>query len=208
MSIAPKFPSLDDTLGAIQIGGICSTFLFGIGTLQAFYYFKQFPRDSAVLKTTVWFVAVLELGHTIACWHALYSINVTFYGQPQYLDSPPHSLEVTILFSAPIYTIVQIFFANRVRVLSGRWLVPTICWFITLLRAACTFSLFGITLGVPLLSELKVKWEWLIATGLCLGVAVDGIVAVSMCYCLGRLGSLSLNGVFDHYFEWIQVASS
>ncbi|KAJ6595541.1 hypothetical protein DFH09DRAFT_1357495 [Mycena vulgaris] len=180
----PEFPPFDDSLGAIQIGGICSTFLFGIGTLQTFYYFRQFPKDSALLKGTVALIWVLELGHTVACWHALYSMTVTFYCQPQYLAHPPHSLQVTILFSAPINAIVQIFFANRVRVLSGRWLIPTICWLIILLRAACTFALFWIILNIASLSALKAKWEWLVATGLCLGVAVDGIVAISMCYCL------------------------
>ncbi|KAJ7255714.1 hypothetical protein C8J57DRAFT_1655285 [Mycena rebaudengoi] len=44
-------PPLDDTLGAIEIGGVVCTFLFGIGTLQTFYYYGHFSTDSKLLKS-------------------------------------------------------------------------------------------------------------------------------------------------------------
>jgi hypothetical protein len=46
-------PPLDDTLGAIEIGGVVCTFLFGIGTLQTFYYYGHFSTDSKLLKSAV-----------------------------------------------------------------------------------------------------------------------------------------------------------
>ncbi|KAJ7255762.1 hypothetical protein C8J57DRAFT_1473235 [Mycena rebaudengoi] len=111
-------PSLDDTLGAVEIGGVCSTLLFRIATLQTFYYYGQFATDPKLLKSTCSATAILnltdipfrilELGHIISTWSKwIYSMTVTFYGQSQYIQRPPHSLDVKILFSVPINCMVQ-----------------------------------------------------------------------------------------------------
>ncbi|KAJ6457125.1 hypothetical protein C8R47DRAFT_1082153 [Mycena vitilis] len=188
----PGIPPLDDTLGAIEIGGVVGTFLFGILTLQTYHYFRNFPKDPK-LVTIMWsgfkqyhtpnpFDDVaprfLELGHTISTWHL-------------FISSPPRSLTMTILFSAPIYFIVQVFFANRIRVLSGRWFVTIICWALTFLRAVCTFAMLAVTLSIATLGDLEIKYQWLMATGLSLGVGVDVIVASSLCYCLWEMRSVS-----------------
>lgn len=43
----------NDTLGALQVGGSIVTFLFGIETLQTYYYFKRYPNDRLWLKLLV-----------------------------------------------------------------------------------------------------------------------------------------------------------
>ncbi|KAJ7433718.1 hypothetical protein FB451DRAFT_1313347 [Mycena latifolia] len=51
-------PPLDGTYGALEIGSAVATFLFGILTLQAFNYYREFPQDSKLLKITIaatWF---------------------------------------------------------------------------------------------------------------------------------------------------------
>ncbi|KAJ7698593.1 hypothetical protein B0H17DRAFT_1259016 [Mycena rosella] len=187
-----SFPPLDDTLGAVEIGtGFC-TLLFGIVTLQTFNYYRLFPTDSGFLK-------LLELGHTISAWHGvrevhdqgvsslLYSLTVTFFGQPQYINDPPHSIEMTILFSAPTYFIVQMFFAHRIRTLSGRWPITIICAVLAFARAAVIIAMFTITLNLSQLSDLAANYPGLMATALSLGVVVDFIVAASMCYYLRNL---------------------
>ncbi|KAJ7231515.1 hypothetical protein C8J57DRAFT_1533591 [Mycena rebaudengoi] len=179
-------PPLDDTLGAIEIVGVRSTLHFGIVTLQAIYYYGKFPTDPKVLKSAVfcWTLMILELGHVLTTWHLIYSLAVTFYSQLQYIQRPPHSLEMTLLFSAPIYFMVQVYFAHRVRKLSARWEITIICWILPFLRVICTFGMLGVTLNMSPLSELEEKYEWLLATALSLGVGADVIIAVSMCCCL------------------------
>ncbi|KAJ7861932.1 hypothetical protein B0H13DRAFT_2354923 [Mycena leptocephala] len=90
--------------------------------------------DSNLLKAAVGFVWILELGHTISAWHAIYSQTITFYGQPGHILSPAVSEETTIIFAALIYTVVQTFFANRVRVLSGQWYIMALACVLGLLR--------------------------------------------------------------------------
>ncbi|KAJ6579980.1 hypothetical protein DFH09DRAFT_1275734 [Mycena vulgaris] len=177
---------LNGTLGSIEIGGVVSTFLFGIVTLQVYSYYRDYPRDSRALKGFVALIWFLELGHAIATWHAVFTLSVTFYGQPAHIAAPPHSLQTTLLFSAPIYALVQIFFANRVRVLSGRSLVMIVCCFLTLLRFTCSMAMLVLTM-IQGLAILQVRYRWLMAAGLSLGATVDLVIAVSMCACLWEL---------------------
>lgn len=44
---------LDGTLGSIEIGGVVSTFLFGIVTLQVWNYYRRYPADGRTLKLLV-----------------------------------------------------------------------------------------------------------------------------------------------------------
>ncbi|KAJ7255729.1 hypothetical protein C8J57DRAFT_1345500 [Mycena rebaudengoi] len=177
---------LDDTLGAFKIGGVVCTFLFGIETLQTFYYYGHFPTDSKLLK-------ILELGHTISAWHAIYSVTVTFYGQSQNIKRPPHSLDMVVVFSAPIYFIVQVFFANRIRNLSGRWAITILCWLLAFLRAGCAFGLLGVALHLKRVTELQEKFKSLMVPALSLGASVDVIIAVSVSYCLWTMRTSGVN---------------
>jgi hypothetical protein len=43
----------NDTLGALQVGGTVMVFLFGIETLQTYYYFRRYPNDDLWLKLLV-----------------------------------------------------------------------------------------------------------------------------------------------------------
>ncbi|KAJ7255759.1 hypothetical protein C8J57DRAFT_1655388 [Mycena rebaudengoi] len=186
-------PPLDDTLGTTEIGGAVCTFLFGIVTLQTFHYYGHFPTDSKLLKSAVALLWILELGHTISTWHVIYSVTVTFYGQPQHIKRPPHSLEMVVAFSALIYFIVQVFFAHRIRQLSGRWTITIICWVLAFLRAGCAFGLLGIMLHTKGIEELQEKFKSLMVPALSLGASVDVIIAVSICYCLWTMRTSGVN---------------
>ncbi|KAF8188869.1 hypothetical protein K438DRAFT_2145873 [Mycena galopus ATCC 62051] len=109
--------SLDSTLGVLELGGIFSTLLFGITTVQTFNYYRDYPRDGVILRTVVWgrpthsFSALTE--------HCkLYSMTVTFYGQPEHLADPPPTLALTLISETIIVAIVQIYFINRIQVVS------------------------------------------------------------------------------------------
>ncbi|KAJ6487078.1 hypothetical protein C8R47DRAFT_1127677 [Mycena vitilis] len=187
MTTPQPLPPLDSTLGAILVGGVVSTYLFGIATLQVYYYFRKYSDDSLWLKWMVAVVWMIELGHTIFSWHAIYTVAVTFYCQPQHIKSPPHSLEVTILFACLMYVIVVGFFANRVRIFSGRWLVTIICWVLTAVRVTSNLAMMGIEWVNEEVDTLQVKYRWLMAISLSLGVAVDIVIAFSMCYWLWQI---------------------
>ncbi|KAJ7473181.1 hypothetical protein B0H11DRAFT_2037497 [Mycena galericulata] len=222
-----QFPALDGTLGAMEIGAILGTFLFGIETLQTFNYYRRFPEDSKLLKATVTTIVsylhkqrlkdlegrcdlvrcfdisegtnnnrldypsrCLELVNTICGLGAIYTMTITFYGHApnQHILNPPHTLNITILLSAPINALVQLFFGNRIRVLSGHWHIMVLCVVLTLLRFICDVALTIAFWVSPLgFSVLRANDHWEMITASSVGPAVDGLIAVSMCFCLWRV---------------------
>ncbi|KAJ6492298.1 hypothetical protein C8R45DRAFT_990867 [Mycena sanguinolenta] len=184
MSGPPNIPPLDSTLGAVEIGGIVSTFLLGIETLQVYHYFRKYPDDSWFLKSMVVAVWTAELADTISSWHATYAMTVTFYAQFQHLEAPPHSIEMTIFFSSFVYLVVQSFFANRVRVFSGRWLIPVICWAMIIFKVASNLAMMALAWVHPNILFLQVQYRWLMATALGFELTTNTVITLSMCYWL------------------------
>ncbi|KAJ7114909.1 hypothetical protein C8R44DRAFT_880970 [Mycena epipterygia] len=141
----PYSSAFDGSLGALEIGAVVGTFFFGILTLQTFNYFRQFPEDSRTLKITIAALWLLDLAHTICTLQGIYVITVTFYGQPpsEFILNLPRSYALTILFSGVIGVIVQIFFTNRIRVLSGRLYVFLLCIALATLEFICDMIVFS-----------------------------------------------------------------
>jgi hypothetical protein len=87
MSASPKVPALDldGTLGDIQIALVLATWLFGIGTLQTFNYYREFPKDPKILKGLVRFFA--QDSHTIsnACAGRKYLVRPSFLRSYRFL---------------------------------------------------------------------------------------------------------------------------
>ncbi|KAJ7046339.1 hypothetical protein C8F04DRAFT_1064005 [Mycena alexandri] len=179
---------LNGSLGAIEVGAVAGTFLFGIMTLQTFHYYRNFRADSKLLKVIVGLVWSLELGHTMSCLHALYSQTVTFYGSPNHVLRPPPSEDITVLFAALIYTIVQIFFANRVRILSGRLYVMALACILGLLRLVGHMAILALLLHYTRVTIL-LEWRWLVIASLSLALSMDILITASLCYYLWRIRS-------------------
>ncbi|KAJ7764146.1 hypothetical protein DFH07DRAFT_770552 [Mycena maculata] len=161
-----NIPDLNVTLGATEIGWLSSVSL---------HMEWGFILDR-----------LLELGHTVSSWHALYLQTVIFYGQPQYISSPPHSEEMTILFAALLYMVVQTFYANRVRVLTGSWTIMVVASSLNTLRFIANMGSLGLLMHYSRVSIL-LEWRWLVSTALSLGLAVDIFITASMCYFLRKM---------------------
>ncbi|KAJ7114907.1 hypothetical protein C8R44DRAFT_795044 [Mycena epipterygia] len=187
---APVSPPLDGTLGALEIGTFVGTFLFGILTLQTFNYYRQFPKDSKTLKITIAVLWLLEFAHTLCSLQGIYVITVTFYGQPpiEIIVNPPQTHIITILFSGGIDAIVQIFFGNRIRVLSGRSYVFFLCIGLAALRLACDVvlmsSFWKFKEGYAV---LQTKEHWAVIMAETVSPVGDFLIALSMCYCLWQV---------------------
>ncbi|KAF7371213.1 hypothetical protein MSAN_00756900 [Mycena sanguinolenta] len=178
--------SLGPTLGAIEIGAIFSTLFFGISTMQAYNYYRDYPKDRLTLKVLVIGIWSLELLHSALLWHTIYSLTVTFYGEPQHFESPPQTFYFTLLLSALITVIVQFFFCDRIRVFSGKALFPLIC-------CAMSVLFFTGTLASVVLLYIKNSLvvvnthRWLLTAIFIVTTVTDVAIAISMCYSLGRV---------------------
>ncbi|RDB15644.1 O-methylsterigmatocystin oxidoreductase [Hypsizygus marmoreus] len=182
------------SLGAIEIGVIISSFLFGIVTVQVFVYFARFPEDRKWLKALVIIVWLLELGDTVSGCHVVYTMTITDFGHAERFLKPIDSLGVAMVFSAFVGPIVQAFFAERLRILSGKLYLPVICWSLSCVRLVA--SLLGAAEGFATksLADYEKTWLWLLISLLSVGACVDVLVAASLCFYLTRRKSESLKG--------------
>ncbi|KAJ7784878.1 hypothetical protein DFH07DRAFT_763493 [Mycena maculata] len=134
--------SLDSTLGVLELGGIFSTLLFGITTVQTFHYYRDYPRDAMISRIVI------------------YSMTVTFYGQPEHLAHPPPTLALTLVSVTIIVAVMQIYFINRIRLVSKKWLLPALCLILTLFRfGACVAMLAVVLINANLFILKQEGWR-------------------------------------------------
>ncbi|KAJ7215952.1 hypothetical protein GGX14DRAFT_696414 [Mycena pura] len=192
MSSSQGIPPLDDTLGAIIIGAVVGTFLFGIMTLQMFSYYRRYPDDTLALKMLVGAVWLAELGHSISLWHALYQITITFYGQLPHILDPPNSMPFTLQFASLINLMVQTFFAIRIHALSKRLLIPIISSLLTVTRFAFNIVMLVEFLGSDGFAVMETKLRWVMLCVSVIGPAVDVLTASALIFYLWRMRSETL----------------
>ncbi|KAF5347344.1 hypothetical protein D9756_009958 [Leucocoprinus leucothites] len=78
--------TLDNTVGALFLGVLATMFLFGITTLQTFWYYHLFPKDSQLHKYSLCkaqgsrIYRTLDALHLALTIHAVYTYIVTGFG--------------------------------------------------------------------------------------------------------------------------------
>ncbi|PPQ82902.1 hypothetical protein CVT26_007539 [Gymnopilus dilepis] len=174
-------PSLDDTLGAVLVGALISTTLFGVVLMQAYTYYTQFPNDKTTFKTLN-FSRVCELGQSSFICYYMHTVLVSKYGNPAAVVDLPTPLSVAVAFNGVIEPLVQGFFAYRVFVVTKRIWIPGACLGLSTLRGALIFTAAAVALRSQTLIEFKTRYNWLVTTLLCLGTALDLVVALTLMY--------------------------
>ncbi|TFK28092.1 hypothetical protein FA15DRAFT_678524 [Coprinopsis marcescibilis] len=111
----------NDTFGAMMVGAWISMIMFGITTLQTYYYYYHYPKDRKAIKIIASrnFYSdsmILDTVHVILMCHALHYYLVT---------SISSSLNIVIAF------VVQAFFTQRIYSLCRRrkWLITGVIGF-------------------------------------------------------------------------------
>jgi hypothetical protein len=98
-------------------------------------------------------------------------------------------------------TVLQVFFAHRIRKLSGKWSITIICWVLTFLRAVCISGLLGITWHIKQISELQERYRSLMVSSLTLGAMGDVLIAASLCYCLRTMRTSEVDECVDKFIR-------
>ncbi|KAJ7205484.1 hypothetical protein GGX14DRAFT_644684 [Mycena pura] len=115
---------LDDFLGTWLIGLIVSSVLFGVTCLQVYLYFtKHSAQDPVFLKAFVTVLLALDTLHLAIISHSFYFLTVTNFGDYAELQTAPWGLLVQIAVGVFLSTLVQLFYACRIYVLSNKSLV-------------------------------------------------------------------------------------
>ncbi|KAJ6595174.1 hypothetical protein DFH09DRAFT_1357887 [Mycena vulgaris] len=173
---------LGNTVGALEISILVALFLSGILTVQVWLYFQRFWRDPWGLKLLVGVSWSLDLGHTIAICHTLYTITVLQYGQPQLLIIPPLSLDTAILISGFVGPLEQGWFTYRLYRLTKRITLPLICALLALARFVGIMGLSFLALHQYTLPEYNARAGWLIEAIVIVSASLDAILVLTLCY--------------------------
>jgi len=201
----PPTIDLSDTMGALLIGILFSVCLFGMTTLQTWYYFQHYPNDNMVLKSVVTVVWIFECFHVIFGCHAIYYYLVLNYANPEGLGVSVWSANLTLLFTAIITLIVHSFFAWRVWILGrGSLIMPSIIMVGAIANSALTLTTVAISFQAVEFSEFPHSIDITSSTALALAVATDLTIAGSLGYYLhkGRSGYSKTDHLINKLIFW------
>ncbi|KAL5532061.1 hypothetical protein ACEPAF_5625 [Sanghuangporus sanghuang] len=187
------------SFGAMFIGCVISVGFSGIGTLQAYYYFRQYrSRDSPVMKSTVFVAWFLDLVHTVFICQGIWHYLVLSWGDLSELDHLTWMVGASIAVTGLITFTVQMFFANRVWRLSKHNVSLTAL--IVILAIVRIGSAFTTTVQMIRLKRFSIfirDFRWLFTFGLALSSVIDLIITSALCYYLqgNRTGYSSIDDV-------------
>ncbi|KAF9023684.1 hypothetical protein BDZ89DRAFT_1162636 [Hymenopellis radicata] len=121
MSEPVALPPLHNTMGALLIGVIVSSALWGITCMQTFQYITIYwKRDSLGLRLLVSATFFFDTLHEILICHTIYMYLVVNFANPTQLGVIEWSILAEVVPSALVALLVQGFFAYRVWILSRR----------------------------------------------------------------------------------------
>ncbi|PPR01802.1 hypothetical protein CVT24_001698 [Panaeolus cyanescens] len=175
------------TLGALTIGVLFSSVLFGVVIVQMYLYFTTFPRDHRLLKGLVTSVMIMETAHLANMIHVLYTFNIMEYGDPAELGGPaPLSLFIAMILSVIIGTAVQTFFAYRIKLVSGKWGITIVCWLMTVVRMGTCLALIVRGFQLPNLYEFAHEDDTksLATSMLSISAGCDIVITGTLCFYL------------------------
>ncbi|KZT21813.1 hypothetical protein NEOLEDRAFT_721341 [Neolentinus lepideus HHB14362 ss-1] len=129
---------LHNAIGAIFIGSLLSTTLYGVSCAQIYYYFGHHKKDPWYLKLLVLAVWASNAAHQCLISHTTYTYAITNYGNVAMVNALIPTLLIQFLFTAFTALMTQIFFAFHVwqksdknRILTGIMLAIALTGFVT-----------------------------------------------------------------------------
>ncbi|KAE9392428.1 hypothetical protein BT96DRAFT_274635 [Gymnopus androsaceus JB14] len=175
--------SVQVTLGGLQVSVLIATFIYAISCFQAFLYWRSRFNDRLPLRILVWVVWLFETAHTTCFWIYIFTITVKYYGQPEEIDRRHWSLDASLAFHGLINCCVQSYYSWRVYVISGRMLIPILCWI------SLTLECFGAITDAVILYAIgpvafTANWNLLPTLLITVDLSVGVVNTTSLCYYL------------------------
>ncbi|TFK72649.1 hypothetical protein BDN72DRAFT_304172 [Pluteus cervinus] len=178
--------NLDTTFGALLIGGLVSTALWGVTCVQTYTYFTQSSRDRPAYKAIILFLFAMDTFDSVLTGHFLYDYMVTHSADPlpSLFLTWSFNVRATVSFGSDFT--IRMMFAMRVYKFSNKNLVPT-TWIVTFSLIALGSGLFSIVKGFQVHSLARLH-ELLNAISVIFAatVAADLGITISLCYLLHK----------------------
>ncbi|KAF4611525.1 hypothetical protein D9613_003607 [Agrocybe pediades] len=179
--------TLNNTIGAIMLGMIGGTLIFGMSTLQTFWYYKTFPNDSSVHKysvATLWSLDALHLSMVI---HAVYTYAITGFGNQEALLDILWSVKLLTSINVVVILLVHSLYTMRVWRLSGYhngvlgYLVASVVLAGFVIGIAMVYCINTVK-TYPELSRVS----WAVNSAMAASTTIDFLISAAMWYYLHK----------------------
>ncbi|KDR82574.1 hypothetical protein GALMADRAFT_134168 [Galerina marginata CBS 339.88] len=173
--------------GPMLIGFAINIWMLGVITTQTYLYYTRYKDDKTWIKVFVAVLFALNMANTALLLLYLYQALIIFYGDLNYLKRTNWVFGVgDPILTGTITTLVQIFFARRVFILTGKWI-----WFILItipavISGGAALVVPFIVDQVPYFAELRRAARWNILW-LGSGVVADIFITCILVYHLVSL---------------------
>ncbi|KAI0778390.1 hypothetical protein BD413DRAFT_609009 [Trametes elegans] len=193
--------SVDSSLGAMFIGVVLTSCLYGLTTLQAYIYFGRGVNDHWFLRYLVLFVIILNTLHMVFITHAAYTYMITDFTQLLEILKPTWTI-----FPATVLTVVsdpsssgaiadlaelQLSAGSQQRYHQRGSLLSNLAfgrnWLLATVISVCILVTVGTCLAYPFIGMGFRTWfsleeySWLLSFSLAGSMSADILIAVSLC---------------------------
>ncbi|TFK33378.1 hypothetical protein BDQ12DRAFT_715867 [Crucibulum laeve] len=191
--------TFDDTLGAIFLGGIVASTLYGITCVQTFIFLKGSQADRTYMKTIVVGLWIIDTVQHALVIHSLYYYMVTNYGNPSAVQNQVWSVVAQLIPGALSDTLVRSVYALRVWRLTYQRPYIAIIGILCLNYFGCKFAMAVYLLDGHSNFQQVNKLSWMLYSGLTSAVVVDAFIAIVLCYSIyqKRTGFRSTNAMLN-----------
>ncbi|KAI9060739.1 hypothetical protein FKP32DRAFT_1678690 [Trametes sanguinea] len=194
------FPSLSSTLGAIYVGVVIGTMLYGLTVHQGYRYYKLYPKDRLFLKIMVSAIFLVETLHTVLWIYIGYHYLVAeAFNLAGTLDCH-WTIRATFIVTSIAVGLCQTFYCLRIFLFGPRYR-----WLLTPAVLSMTAgAVFGIIAGVKAfvfvheITELH-RISWTVSAAYGCAVSSDVILTSALVYVLykSRSESRRSNNMLD-----------
>ncbi|KAF8149655.1 hypothetical protein K438DRAFT_1988796 [Mycena galopus ATCC 62051] len=113
-TIASAFAEMKLAYSSTVVGFIIATATYGIGVLQCYLYFKNYPKDNIALKITVLAMLMVDTAATALMADTIYDSTITHFGDLAYAAIIPPAYPWENLCQALLPVIAQCLFAWQI----------------------------------------------------------------------------------------------
>ncbi|GAA5829315.1 hypothetical protein JCM5353_004038 [Sporobolomyces roseus] len=195
----------DGSIGAFVIGTTFSTFLLGITSTQAYYYFQTFPNDKRLYWWLVVFMCVLDWSHSAISMYTIYDWTVTHYGEVAHLAKSPWSFAVDPMMTGVAAAVCQFFYAYRVYIVGKRQIaVPIVICVLALVSLGFSIGATEQIFTLQYFTKFQ-SYTYGVASWLCAAAAADLVITGALVYYLNKskTGLLQTNSILNRLIELI-----
>lgn len=178
-------PSLQLLFGPILIGNLLNAVLYGVFAMQALTYYQHYRRDTKWLRYFILYLFIAETTNTIFAVGMCFEPLILKWAKPEAKIFFPKLLATDPVTTVAIATPIQIFTANRIRIISGNHIIPAVVCILALVSSGGGIWL-AIKVTIVQRFEKKPELHWAAMCWLLSSAIADLLITAALGWSLAK----------------------